>query len=151
MKDLNFKLHTNAQLPLERQAAINVMLCHALVKDTLLSALKPYDLSIEQFNVLRILRGQKGKPLNLKDVQARMVSKMSNVTRLIDKLILKNLVRRKQCPENRRKIELYITQEGLSQLKVLDAKIDDAEKKVVSNLNKAELKQLNNLLTKIVA
>ncbi|MEM6516745.1 MAG: MarR family transcriptional regulator [Bacteroidota bacterium] len=151
MKELNVKLKTTKQLPDERQAAINIMLSNAHVKDTLLNELKPFGLSLEQFNVLRILRGQKGNPLNLQDVQERMVSKMSNVTRLIDKLILKKLVKRKQCSENRRKIELSITEDGLKQLKIIDPKIDAAEKKVVSNLTKEELKQLNKLLTKIGA
>jgi len=151
MKELNQKLKTNKKIPFSRQAAINIMLCNALVKETLLNELKSDGLSLEQFNVLRILRGQKGNPLNLQDVQERMVSKMSNVTRLIDKLILKELVERKQCDENRRKIELYITEAGRKKLSFLDPKIDKAEKDIVSKLNKEELKQLNNLLTKIRA
>ena len=70
----------------------------------LMTALKPYGISIQQFNVLRILRGQKGVAANLSTVQERMINKMSNTTRLIDKLIEKSFVERIICKENRRKI-----------------------------------------------
>ena len=77
-----------------------------------MTALKPHGISIQQFNVLRILRGQKGIAANLSTVQERMINKMSNTTRLIDKLIDKSFVERIVCKENRRKIELFITNEG---------------------------------------
>ena len=79
-----------------------------------------FDISEQQFNVLRILRGQKGIAANLSTVQERMVHKMSNTTRLIDKLIQKKLVKRNVCIENRRKIELFITEDGLDFLKKID-------------------------------
>jgi DNA-binding MarR family transcriptional regulator len=65
----------------------------------------------EQFNVLRILR-KKGNPANMSVIQERMIAKTSNTTRLVDKLLLKNFVTRKVCLENRRKIEVLITQKG---------------------------------------
>ncbi|NRA91679.1 MAG: MarR family transcriptional regulator [Psychroserpens sp.] len=119
------------------------------MKEQLLLVLKPYDLSIEQFNVLRILRGQKGHPINLQDVQARMVNKMSNTTRLIDKLIKKEFVKRNQCETNRRKIEIYITKQGLDILNELDLIVDTTEKDITSNLSQTELEQLNTLLKKL--
>ena len=109
MKKLNERLKTKVDLPLSRQTLITIFLTNTIIKTGLLSVLKPHDLSLEQFNVLRILRGQKGNPLNLQDVQERMVNKMSNTTRLVDKLILKNFVKRTECKKNRRKIEIYIT------------------------------------------
>ncbi len=149
MKELSSRLHTTTQLPLSRQTVINIFLSNIWVKNDILHVLKPYDLSIEQFNVLRILRGQKGKPINLQDVQERMVNRMSNTTRLVDKLILKGYVKRNQCKENRRKIEIYITSDGLSILKTLDALIDQTEQHITSNLSTLELKQLNTLLLKL--
>ncbi|TXD81784.1 MarR family transcriptional regulator [Subsaximicrobium wynnwilliamsii] len=149
MKDLNIRLKTVSELSVSKQAVINVFLTHTMFKTKLLDVLKPHDLSIEQFNVLRILRGQKGKPLNLQDVQDRMVSKMSNTTRLIDKLILKEFVNRDECPENRRKIELLISSEGLKKLEEIDTLVDQTETQMTSNLTKTELKQLNFLLTKL--
>ena len=117
----------------------------------LYGVLKPFDLSLEQFNVLRILRGQNEKPLNLQDIQDRMVNKMSNTTRLIDKLLLKDFVERNTCAKNRRKIEIFITQDGLKTLSVLDPIIDDIEQQMTSNLSQTELELLNNLLTKLKA
>lgn len=149
MKELNKKLKTSAQLPLSRQTVINVFLTNNLVKNQMLEVLKPHELSIEQFNVLRILRGQKGNPLNLQDIQERMVNKMSNTTRLIDKLILKDFVKRTECKMNRRKIEIYITNTGLKKLDDIDSLVNEAEIKATENLSHPELVQLNELLQKL--
>jgi DNA-binding MarR family transcriptional regulator len=149
MKELNVKLKTSVILPLASQTVINLLLTNITIKTELMSVLKPHELSLEQFNVLRILRGQKGNPLNLQDIQERMVSKMSNTTRLIDKLILKDFVKRTECKKNRRKIEVYITASGLDKLLELDALINDAEVRVTSKLTIIELEELNRLLNKI--
>jgi DNA-binding MarR family transcriptional regulator len=151
MKELEDILKTSKTLPLSRKTIINVFLSNTYFKDEMLSVLKPFDLSLEQFNVLRILRGQNEKPLNLQDIQDRMVNKMSNTTRLIDKLLLKGFVERNTCAKNRRKIEIFITQNGLKTLSVLDPIIDDIEQQMTSNLSQTELEQLNNLLTKLKA
>jgi len=151
MKELEDILKTSKTLPLSRKTIINVFLSNTYFKDEMLSVLKPFDLSVEQFNVLRILRGQNEKPLNLQDIQDRMVNKMSNTTRLIDKLLLKGFVERNTCAKNRRKIEIFITQNGLKTLYVLDPIIDDIEQQMTSNLSQTELEQLNNLLTKLKA
>ena len=151
MKELEDILKTSKTLPLSRKTIINVFLSNTYFKDEMLSVLKPFDLSVEQFNVLRILRGQNEKPLNLQDIQDRMVNKMSNTTRLIDKLLLKGFVERNTCAKNRRKIEIFITQVGLKTLSVLDPIIDDIEQQMTSNLSQTELEQLNNLLTKLKA
>jgi len=149
MKELESGLKTTSQLPLPKQTVINLFLTNIWIKNDLLTVLKPHDLSLEQFNVLRILRGQKGNPINLQDIQERMVNKMSNTTRLVDKLILKGFVKRNQCEANRRKIEIYITSDGLNILKELDTIIDKTEKNITSNLSKTELEQLNTLLLKL--
>jgi DNA-binding MarR family transcriptional regulator len=80
-------------------------------------------------------------------IQERMVAKTSN-TRLVDKLLLKNLVTRNVCSENRRKIEVTITQKGLEVLTKLDPKVIEHENYFSNNLNTEELEQLNTLLEK---
>jgi DNA-binding MarR family transcriptional regulator len=90
-----------------------------------------------------------GNPANMCLIQERMLAKTSNTTRLVDKLLLKELVTRKVCNENRRKIEVLITEKGLAILKELDPKVDDYEKNIVANLTTNELEQLNNILDKI--
>ena len=113
------------------------------------NTLKPFDISLQQFNVLRILRGRKGKPANLKTVQKRMIHKMSNTTRLIDKLINKKLVNRKICEDNRRKIDITITEKGLDLLAQLDTQIQNTEAEILYPLNLDEQKILRGLINKI--
>jgi DNA-binding MarR family transcriptional regulator len=149
MKELNTILKTKADIPLPRASVLNLFYTTNWIKDDLLIEVKPFDLSLEQFNVLRILRGQKGKAINLQDIQERMVSKMSNTTRLVDKLIKKKFVKRTICKSNRRKVEISITDLGLETLKVVDPIIDKAEKNITKNLTQEELTQLNTLLIKL--
>jgi len=149
MKDIAEILKTKSSLPIAKRTVLNVSFTSIIFKDGILSVLKPYEISLEQFNVLRILRGKNGEPSNLKDIQDRMISKMSNTTRLVDKLILKNYVERFICEKNRRKVDIYITKEGLKLLDILDPIIDKKEKELTSNLNTDELETLNLLLTKM--
>jgi len=128
---------------------IKLLKSGASISDHLTQAIKKGGVSLPQFNVLRIVRGQKGEPANLSTVQERMVNKMSNTSRLVDKLIEKDLVERKICEENRRKIELFITSKGLSLLKKLDPLIDNEEEKMTQNLTVKDRNQLMALLEKL--
>jgi DNA-binding MarR family transcriptional regulator len=134
---------------LSQKTVLNIIFTHNDITERLIEILKPYDLSNEQYNVLRILRGQKGNPANMCLIQERMLARTSNTTRLVDKLLLKELVTRKVCKENRRKIEVLITEKGLAILKELDPKVDDYEKNIVARLTTNELEQLNHILEKI--
>jgi DNA-binding MarR family transcriptional regulator len=142
-------LKTKSEIPLIRKTALNIMYSSVWIKDGITHALKPFDISVEQFNVLRILRGQKGNPTNLQDIQDRMISKMSNTTRLVDKLILKGFVERFTCEKNRRKVDIFITKSGLDVLNTIDPIIDSTEQKMTSNLTNDELETLNYILTKL--
>lgn len=132
-----------------KHAIISILKTSAFISEILLSGLKPYEISEQQFNVLRILRGQKGIAANLSTVQDRMVHKMSNTTRLIDKLIQKKLVKRNVCVKNRRKIELFITEDGLDLLKKIDPISDEIEKKILSNISSQDLNSLISILNSI--
>ena len=132
-----------------KHAIISILKTSAFISEILLSGLKPYGISEQQFNVLRILRGQKGIAANLSTVQDRMVHKMSNTTRLIDKLIQKKLVKRNVCVKNRRKIELFITEDGLDLLKKIDPISDEIEKKILSNISSQDLNSLISILNLI--
>lgn len=134
---------------LSQKTVLNIIFTHNDITERLIEILKPYDLSNEQYNVLRILRGQKGNPANMCLIQERMLARTSNTTRLVDKLLLKELVTRKVCKENRRKIEVLITEKGLAILNELDPKVDDYEKNIVARLTTNELEQLNHILEKI--
>lgn len=142
-------IKTENRLPLNRRLIISLLYTTNWVSERIGETLKIHGLSEPQFNVLRILRGQKGKPANLGTIQERMVSRMSNTTRLVDKLISKQLVDRVTCEKNRRKVEITITEKGLDLLSQLDPEIDDLEKKMTQNLKENEVKKLTELLQKL--
>ena len=111
--------------------------------------LKQYAISIQQFQVLRSLKELKGAPADLQTLQAEMVSKNSNTTRLVEKLRLKGLITRIQNEENRRKVDIRITNDGLKLLEDIESVKTDFEKDIVGNLSTTEIIALNQLLEKI--
>lgn len=141
-------IKSNSVISNEKRTVLNIMFTQNIVADAFNEILRTFDLSVEQFNVLRILRGQKGKPANMCVIQERMIAKTSNTTRLVDKLLLKGLVNRVVCEQNRRKMEITITEKGLKLLNELDPKIEAHELLFANNLTKQELENLNELLEK---
>ncbi len=132
-----------------KKVIIKLIRMNCAINEQLMLVLKPFGISIQQFNVLRILRGQKGVAANLFTVQEKMVNKMSNTSRIIDKLIDKSFVERIICKENRRKIELFITEEGLNFLKKVDPVIDQTEEKMTNHLSEKEKQEMLILLNKL--
>jgi len=141
-------IKSSSPLALPKRTVLNILYTQNTISDKFNEVLKPFDISGEQFNVLRILRGQKGKPANMCMIQERMLAKTSNTTRLVDKLLLKDLVTRDLCPDNRRKMEVKITQKGMELLAIIDPKVDEHEQLFTSKMTTEELEQLNYLLQK---
>ena len=142
------RIKANKQMTLPTRTVINLMYTSRQIEQTL-DQFKEYDLTMPQYNVLRILRGQKNTPANLSTIQERMIDKNSNTTRLVDKLIDKGLARRQQCESNRRKVEIFITEKGLELLTGLDPVTEQTNLDIVSNLDENELNTLNKLLDKL--
>jgi DNA-binding MarR family transcriptional regulator len=134
---------------LNKDVVVSVMQANNCIMDKLARGLKPFGLSIQQFNVLRILRGQQDNILNLNEITNRMIHKMSNTTRLVDKLIDKLLVKRVVCPENRRRVNISITDKGLNLLSQIDLVIQEFENEIIHSLSEEEKNTLLNLLIKI--
>jgi len=141
-------IKSSSPIALPKRTVLNILYTQNTISDKFNEVLKPFDISSEQFNVLRILRGQKGKPANMCMIQERMLAKTSNTTRLVDKLLLKDLVTRDLCPDNRRKMEVKITEKGMELLAIIDPKVDDHEQIFASRMTTEELEQLNYLLQK---
>ncbi|MCX2719316.1 MarR family winged helix-turn-helix transcriptional regulator [Lentiprolixibacter aurantiacus] len=141
-------IKTKTPIALPSRTIIHLTLVNNKIGDELGNALKPFGVSLQQFNVLRILRGQKGKPANMSTLNDRMVRKMSNTTRLVDKLLLKGYVDRVVCETNRRKVEITITQEGKDALTQMDKAVTEAEAALVAQLSEEEMSSLNLLLDK---
>ena len=106
---------------------------------------KPYGISPQQYNILRILRGA-GKAISVQTIKDRMLERSPNATRLMDKLIAKELINRIPCPEDRRVVHIEITKKGLQLLNSIDATFKDD---LLHNLSNEEASQLSNLLDKI--
>lgn len=111
--------------------------------------LKPYGVSPQQFNILRILRGLRGKPATVKLLTSRMVDKMSNTSRLVDKLVEKHLAERVQCKEDRRRVDITITNKGLLLVEAATQAMDTYIQDSFQKITEAEAEQLNNLLDKL--
>lgn len=141
-------IKSSSPIALPKKTVLNIMYTQNILAEQFNDVLKPFDISPEQFNVLRILRGQKGNPANMFLIQERMLAKTSNTTRLVDKLLLKGLVTRDICPENRRKMEIRITEKGLGLLLEVDPKVDQHEQAYAVRMTAEELQQLNDLLEK---
>jgi len=110
--------------------------------------LKPYRLSMQQYNILRILRGQHPNPATVNLLKERMLDKMSNASRLVEKLRVKGLVERHACQQDRRAVDIFITQEGLNLLAEIDSFLESWEEQF-KTLTPEEASTLNFLLDKL--
>lgn len=111
--------------------------------------LKEFGMTEPQFNVLRILKGQKGNPITVHEIQEKMVQRSSNVTRIVDKLLDKGFVDRQECPTNRRKMDITITKEGMNHLEDLNQKVSQFHNQFHGNLTEEELETLEILIKKL--
>lgn len=109
---------------------------------------KEKDLSSQQYNILRILRGQYPKPASVNLLKERMLDKMPDVSRLVERLRKKDLLTRTDCPTDRRLSDILISEKGLAVLKELDSHLAEVEK-YLSGLSSSEAKILNDLLDKL--
>jgi DNA-binding MarR family transcriptional regulator len=131
----------------QQKAGINILFTGSWLYNINAAFLKKYDLTPEQFNVLRILRGQHPNKMMLADITCRMIDKNSNATRLVEKLRQKGMVKREICEDNRRQVDISITDKGLTLLK----SIDDAPEwgETLKRITKAEAQELNRILDKL--
>lgn len=130
------------------KSAVNVIYTFNWLFEKHMELLKPFGLTIPQFNILRILRGQSPLPANIKLLKKRMMDKMSDASRLVEKLRIKGLVERRICDKDRRNVDVLITEAGLKLLKEIDRKENEFDK-LTANLTSEEMDQLNYLLDKL--
>jgi len=135
-----------------QKAYLNVVYTAGWLSLRQASAFKPYALTLPQFNVLRILRGQHPKPATVAMLIERMLDKTSNASRIVDKLEEKQLVTRTICPANRRAVDICITEMGLRLLRQMDNDgVANMTQNGLGQLTEVELGQLNLLLDKLRA
>ena len=131
---------------IEEEAIINVLRTSEHLGSALSEVFKGADLTITQYNVLRILRGAGGEGLSCSEIGDRMITKESDITRLLDRLEARGFVSRERPETNRRTVITRVSDAGLQILEDLDEPVDAANRRLMSQLGKGELKILNELL-----
>ena len=134
---------------LEEEATLNVARTAEFMMNAVAEVLKPFALTVTQYNALRILRGAGGNGLMCGEIGERMVTKESDITRLLDRLETRGLISRERPAENRRVVIATITDTGLNLLADLDRPVADCNKRLSAGLGKAELKTLVSMLEAI--
>lgn len=132
---------------LYQKAMVNLLYTSNWVEERLRSVIKPYDITMQQYNVLRILRGA-GTPLTTSIIRERLIDKMSDTSRMVDRLCKKGLVSRNQCCNDRRLVDISLTESGFELLSSIDQKSCDFDL-CLRQITEDEAKTLNSLLDKI--
>lgn len=150
MKTIEEEIKQKSFANIHVKSDINIMYTAGWIEGNLCRYFKKFGLSQQQYNVLRILRGQHPKPVMLTQITERMIDKMSNATRLVEKLKIKGFVTRELNEKSRRQVDINITNSGLDFLKIID------EDMLINNpfshynqLSQEEIEQLNTILDKI--
>ena len=131
-----------------QKLGINLMFTASWIMGSHNQRMKKFGISLQQFNILRILRRQYPNPAPLKILTERMIDKMSNTSRLVEKLVQKKLVERKICKVNRRQVDIVITPLGLDLVEKASVEVDNGLRDVYQ-LTKEEAATVNNLLDKM--
>lgn len=145
---LQKETHT-AQFESEHQQAIvNVLYTYTWCIDQLKKVITPYDITTQQFNILRILRGQYPNPSTINLLRSRMLDKMSDASRIVDRLVQKDLVMKEANGTDKRAVDIRISTKGLELLRQMDREVSISDI-ASSNLTGDEAAQLNILLDKM--
>jgi len=127
---------------------VNLMITSGWLKNEMKEFLDQFDITQQQFNILRILRGSKGDPLSTNQICERMIDKMSDTSRIVDRLVAKGLVSKNPCPRDGRKIQVFISEEGEYLLSTIDTKLKNLDS-AFNKLTIEEATELNNILEKL--
>jgi DNA-binding MarR family transcriptional regulator len=131
-----------------QKAVINLIYTYHWVTERIKNILLEEDITLQQYNILRILRGSDPRPLSTLMIRERMLDKMSDTSRIVDRLLLKKLVSKRLCNTDTRLVDVSITKEGKAMLQRIDER-DSEMRKVMEMLNEDELITLNKLLDKL--
>ena len=142
-KDINQSKFRNEH----QKAIINLIYTYNWMNEKMKVFFDRFDITSQQFNILRILRGS-GGPLSTLQIRQRMLDKMSDTSRIVDRLLIKDLVKKITCKSDKRLVDISITDKGKKLLEKADK--DETEMDAVfGNLSQAEVKMLNKLLDRI--
>jgi DNA-binding MarR family transcriptional regulator len=132
----------------KQKAGLHILFTAYQLKCKVSATLKPFDLTAEQYNVLRILKGKHLQTMCVKDIAGRMIERSSNVPRIIDRLVAKKLVKRTQSKEDKRETMMALTEKGLALLESSSLQMNDTFESIL-RLDNEEARTLNDLLEKV--
>jgi MarR family transcriptional regulator, 2-MHQ and catechol-resistance regulon repressor len=132
----------------KQKAVVNLLYTYGWTIERIKSFLAKEDITHQQYNILRILRGSFPDPLSTLQIRERMLDKMSDTSRIVDRLLVKGLVKKSTCSKDKRLVDVVITEKGQKLLKKLDTE-DDHINKVMDNISEKEAEMLSNLLDKV--
>ena len=141
IKQKNFKSEIH-------KLAVNIIYTHSWFNSFQEKLLGKNNITTQQYNILRILRGQYPNPATINLLKERMLDKMSDASRLVERLRVKELVKRKNCEQDRRRAEVIITQKGLDVLKELED-LEEEVSEIFSNISEVEAKTVNDIMDKM--
>jgi DNA-binding MarR family transcriptional regulator len=142
-KDINQSKFRNEY----QKAVVNIVYTYNWMTEQLKQVFEKEDLTMQQFNILRILRGNNG-PLSTLQIRERMLDKMSDTSRIVDRLIIKGFVKKSICKTDKRLVDVFITDKGKKILTKLD-KAEDEMDNIIDSISVAEAKTLNKILDKL--
>ncbi|GAB4093265.1 MarR family winged helix-turn-helix transcriptional regulator [Flaviaesturariibacter terrae] len=131
-----------------QKAMINLLYTYGWVMEQIKNFLAAEDITHQQFNILRILRGAMPQPLSTLQIRERMLDKMSDTSRIVDRLLAKELVQKSTCPKDKRLVDVTISPKGLALLQKLDKRTDPVQH-IMRNLSDDEAEQLNEMLDRM--
>lgn len=142
-KDINQSKFRNEY----QKSIINIIYTYNWMTEKIKDVLSKEDLTMQQFNILRILRGSQS-PLSTLQIRERMLDKMSDTSRIVDRLIIKGLAKKVACKADKRLVDITITDKGKKILQKIDKKEEELDN-IINSISHSEAKSLNSLLDKI--
>jgi DNA-binding MarR family transcriptional regulator len=129
---------------------LNLVYTYNWIEQPMKALISKYNITTPQYNILRILKGSFPKPLSPQDIKAVMLHKKSDLTRMLDRLVSKDLIDRKICPSNRRKMDIVIREEGIELLNKLNPELRAiTDDQIADHISEKEAKIANDLIDKL--
>jgi DNA-binding MarR family transcriptional regulator len=148
MKTINQSIKQSQFKSEHEKALVNILYTAGWIHVQQLQFLKPYGISLQQYNVLRILKGKHPESICVGDIQDRMLDKMSNASRLVEKLVQKDLAQRITAADDRRRMDVSITNKGIALIQSMNPKLLKNIEHFMG-VNEQESETLNQLLDKL--
>jgi MarR family transcriptional regulator, 2-MHQ and catechol-resistance regulon repressor len=142
------EIHQEKFRSAKHKAMLNILFTNGWFTEKMKNILAPEDITPQQYNILRILRGSFPQPLSTLQIRERMLDRMSDTSRIVDRLVAKQLVKKVVCNKDRRLVDVTIIEKGQNLLKRLDGQVNNMDS-ILSNITEKEAQTISNLLDKL--